>query len=142
MAVIDVGATLADPSNPLIIDRCTPHSACRHGLDNQGVRGLLGRPRTKERGRGVTTHRDCLEHRDGDPTVVLCTDERERSGDLHFDDPITALGRRHVLGRCSSPDGRSSRDCLRGDAGRCTCSVDGSRPRPGPYLVGSAGRVS
>jgi hypothetical protein len=69
------------------------------GWDNQGVRGLLGRPRTqgarRRRDRRIATG---LEHRDGDPTVVLCTDERERSGDLHFDDPITALGRRHVFG--------------------------------------------
>jgi hypothetical protein len=39
-----------------------------------------------------------LEHRDGDPTIVLCGYERELTGDLHFDEPVTATGRRHVFG--------------------------------------------
>ena len=39
-----------------------------------------------------------LEHRDGDPTIVLCGYEREPTGDYRFDDPVTATGRRHVFG--------------------------------------------
>jgi hypothetical protein len=39
-----------------------------------------------------------LEHRDGDPTIVLCGYERDPSGDLRFEDPVTASGRRHVFG--------------------------------------------
>ena len=40
-----------------------------------------------------------LEHRDGDPTVVLCGYKRElTTGDYLFQDPVTAAGRRHVFG--------------------------------------------
>jgi len=39
-----------------------------------------------------------LEHRDGDPTIVLCGYEREPTGDYRFDDTVTATGRRHVFG--------------------------------------------
>jgi hypothetical protein len=100
MAVIDVAATIKDPSNPLIIDslyatfrlqaRAGTIKACAVCWD-----ALV----PKEEGGGLTEAIAIgLEHRDGDPTVVLCTYEREPSGDLRFDDPITALGRRHVFG--------------------------------------------
>jgi len=38
-----------------------------------------------------------LEHRDGDPTIVLCGYERGPTGDFRFEDPITAVGRPHVF---------------------------------------------
>jgi hypothetical protein len=100
LAVIDVASTLKDPSNPLIIDalyatfrleaRAGTIKACAVCWDAMVPR---------EQGGGLTDAIAIgLEHRDGDPTVVLCTYEREPSGDLHFDAPITALGRRHVFG--------------------------------------------
>lgn len=100
LAVIDVAPTLRDPSNPLIINslyatfrlqaRAGTIKACAVCWD-----ALV----PKEEGGGLTEAIAIgLEHRDGDPTVVLCTYEREASGSVHFDDPITALGRRHVFG--------------------------------------------
>jgi hypothetical protein len=100
MAVIDVAPTLEEPSNPLIIDalyatfrleaRAGTIKACAVCWD-----ALVPR----EEGGGLTDAIAIgLEHRDGDPQVVLCTYERAASGDLHFDGPITAIGRRHVFG--------------------------------------------
>jgi hypothetical protein len=52
-----------------------------------------------EDGRGLTDAIAIgLEHRDADPTVVLCTYAREPGGSLRFDDPISAIGTRHVFG--------------------------------------------
>jgi len=100
LALIDVGPALADASNPLIIDelyatfrleaRAGTIRACAVCWDalvpRVGGRGLM----------------DAIaigfEHRDGEPTIVLCGYEREPSGDLRFEDPVTAAGRRHVFG--------------------------------------------
>lgn len=100
LAVIDVAPTLREPSNPLIIDalyatfrleaRAGTIKACAVCWD-----ALVPR----ESGEGLADAIAIgLEHRDGEPKVVLCTYERAESGDLHFDDPITADGRRHVFG--------------------------------------------
>ena len=100
LAVIDVARTLVEPSNPLIIDalyatfrleaRAGTIKACAVCWDT-----LV----PKELGGGLTDAIAIgLEHRDGDPKVVLCTYERDPSGGLRFDEPITAVGRRHVFG--------------------------------------------
>ncbi len=100
LALIDVALTLNDPSNPLIIDslyatfrleaRAGTIRACAVCWD-----ALV--PRV-EGGGMMDAIAIGLEHRDGDPTIVLCGYEREPSGDFRFEDPVTATGRRHVFG--------------------------------------------
>jgi hypothetical protein len=100
LALIDVAPTLEDPSNPLIIDalyatfrleaRAGTIRACAVCWD-----ALVPR---QEGGGLIDAIANGLEHRDGDPTIVLCGYEREPTGDLRFEDPVTATGRRHVFG--------------------------------------------
>jgi hypothetical protein len=100
MAVIDVGSTIKDPSNPLIIDAlyATFRLEARAGtIKACAVCWDAVVPRVE--GEGLTDAIAIgMEHRDGDPTVVLCTYEREASGEVRFNDPISAVGRRHVFG--------------------------------------------
>jgi len=102
LALIDVAPTLhvSDPSNPLIIDalyatfrleaRAGTIRACAVCWD-----AIVPR----ETGGGF---KDAiavgLEHRDGEPAIVLLTYEREPGGDYRFEEPITGVGRRHVFG--------------------------------------------
>jgi hypothetical protein len=100
LALIDVAPTLDEPSNPLIIDalyatfrleaRAGTIRACAVCWD-----ALVPR---EEGGGLMDAIAIGLEHRDGDPTIVLCGYEREPWGDLRFEDPITSSGRRHVFG--------------------------------------------
>jgi hypothetical protein len=102
LALIDVAPTLtqADPSNPLIIDalyatfrleaRAGTIRACAVCWD-----ALVPR----ETGSGfMDAIAVGLEHRDGEPAIVLLAYEREPGGVYHFEDPVTGLGRRHVFG--------------------------------------------
>ncbi|MGD0248941.1 MAG: hypothetical protein ABSB75_07815 [Candidatus Limnocylindrales bacterium] len=100
LALIDVAPTVPEPSNPLIIDalyatfrleaRAGTIRACAVCWD-----ALVAR---QEGGGLMDAIAIGLEHRDGDPTIVLCGYEREPSGDLRFEDPVTAVGKRHVFG--------------------------------------------
>jgi hypothetical protein len=100
LALIDVAPTLDEPSNPLIVDalyatfrleaRAGTIRACAVCWD-----ALVPR---QEGGGLMDAIAIGLEHRDGDPTILLCGYEREATGDLRFDDPVTASGRRHVFG--------------------------------------------
>jgi hypothetical protein len=100
LALIDVAPTVPKPSNPLIVDalyasfrleaRAGTIRACAVCWD-----ALVPR---KEGGGLMDAIAIGLEHRDGDPTIVLCGYEREPSGDLRFEDPVTAVGKRHVFG--------------------------------------------
>jgi hypothetical protein len=100
LAVIDVTPTLREPSNPLIIDalyatfrleaRAGTIRACAVCWD-----ALVPR---QDGGGLMDAIAIGLEHRDGDPTIVLCGYEREGSGDLRFEHPVTSVGRRHVFG--------------------------------------------
>jgi hypothetical protein len=100
LALIDVAPTVPEPSNPLIIDalyagfrleaRAGTIRACAVCWD-----ALVPR---QEGGGLMDAIAIGLEHRDGDPTIVLCGYEREPSGDLRFEDPVTAVGKRHVFG--------------------------------------------
>jgi hypothetical protein len=100
LAVIDVAPTMEAPSNPLIIDalyatfrleaRAGTIRACAVCWD-----ALVPR---EEGGGLMDAIAIGLEHRDGDPTIVLCGYEREPTGDFRFEDPITAAGRPHVFG--------------------------------------------
>jgi hypothetical protein len=100
LALIDVAPALKEPSNPLILDalyatfrleaRAGTIRACAVCWD-----ALVPR----ETGGGLTDAIAIgLEHRDGDPAIVLFTYEREPGGDYRFEEPVTGVGRRHVFG--------------------------------------------
>jgi hypothetical protein len=101
IALVDVAPTLTDPSNPLIIDalyatfrleaRAGSIRACAVCWD-----ALVPR---REGGGLIDAIAIGLEHRDGDPTIVLCGYERQPTGDIRFEDPVSAVGRRHVFGQ-------------------------------------------
>jgi hypothetical protein len=100
LALIDVSATLDAPTNPLIVDalyatfrveaRAGTIRACAVCWD-----ALVPR---LEGGGLMDAIAIGLEHRDGEPTILLCGYQRDLGGDLRFEDPVTALGRRHVFG--------------------------------------------
>ena len=100
MALIDVTPSLEGPSNPLIVDalyatfrleaRAGTIRACAVCWD-----ALV--PRV-EGGGLMDAIAIGLEHRDGDPRIVLCCYERDASGDIRFEAPVTAAGRPHVFG--------------------------------------------
>jgi hypothetical protein len=100
LALIDVAPTLPEPSNPLIVDalyatfrleaRAGTIRACAVCWD-----ALVPR---QEGGGLMDAIAIGLEHRDGEPAILLCGYEREITGDLRFEDPVTAVGRRHVFG--------------------------------------------
>jgi hypothetical protein len=100
LALIDVAPTLDEPSNPLIVDalyatfrveaRAGTIRACAVCWD-----ALIPR---EEGGGLMDAIAIGLEHRDAEPTIVLCGYERDLTGDLRFEDPVTAAGRRHVFG--------------------------------------------
>jgi hypothetical protein len=100
MALIDLAPTLVDPSNPLIVDalyatfrleaRTGTIRACAVCWD-----ALVPR----EAGGGMMDAIAIgLEHRDGEPTMVVRGYERSPSGGFRFESPVTAVGRRHVFG--------------------------------------------
>ncbi len=100
LALIDVAPALDEPSNPLIVDalyatfrleaRAGTIRACAVCWD-----ALVPR----QQGGGLMDAIAIgLEHRDGEPTIVLCGYERDLTGGIFFEDPITAVGRRHVFG--------------------------------------------
>ena len=100
LALIDVAPTLDEPSNPLIVDalyatfrveaRAGTIRACAVSWD-----ALIPR---EEGGGLMDAIAIGLEHRDAEPTIVLCGYERDLTGDFRFEDPVTAAGRRHVFG--------------------------------------------
>jgi hypothetical protein len=100
LALIDVAPSLDEPSNPLIVDAL--YAAFRAEAKAGTIRAcavcwdaLVPR---QEGGGLMDAIAIGLEHRDGDPTIVLCGYERDLTGDYVFDDPVTASGRRHVFG--------------------------------------------
>jgi hypothetical protein len=100
MALVDVAQTLDEPTNPLIVDAL--YAAFRLEARSGMIRAcavcwdaLVPR---NEGGGLMDAIAIGLEHRDGDPTIVLCGYEREPTGDYRFADPVTATGRRHVFG--------------------------------------------
>ncbi len=100
LALIDVGPSLADASNPLIIDElyATFRLEARAGTIRACAVCWDALVPRAEGGGLMDAIAIGLEHRDGEPTIVLCGYEREASGDLRFEDPVTAAGRRHVFG--------------------------------------------
>jgi hypothetical protein len=99
MALIDVAPGLNEPSNPLIIDSlyATFRVEARAGMIRACAvcwDALIPR----EEGGFMDAIAIGLEHRDGEPAVVLCGYQRELTGGVHFEDPFTAAGKRHVFG--------------------------------------------
>ena len=100
LALVDVSQTLQQPSNPLILDAlyATFRVEAKIGAIRAcGVCWDALVPR-QEGGGMMDAIAIGLEHRDGDPTIVLCGYERDAIGDIRFEDPVTATGRRHVFG--------------------------------------------
>jgi hypothetical protein len=100
LALVDIAPTLEEPSNPLIVDAlyATFRLEARSGMIRACAvcwDALIPR---LEGGGLMDAIAIGLEHRDGDPTIVLCGYEREPTGDFRFEDPVTAAGRRHVFG--------------------------------------------
>ena len=101
MALIDVAPSLDEPSNPLIGDAL--YATFRVEAKAGTIRAcavcwdaLVPR---QEGGGLMDAIAIGLEHRDGDPTIVLCGYQRElATGDYRFEDPFIAAGRRHVFG--------------------------------------------
>ena len=100
LALVDVAPTLQEPSNPLIIDAL--YATFR-------VEAKIGAIRAcavcwdalvpRQWGGGMMDAIAIgLEHRDGDPTIILCGYERDAIGDIQFEELVTASGRRHVFG--------------------------------------------
>jgi hypothetical protein len=100
LAVVDVSPTLRDPSNPLIIDAL--YAEFRVEAKAGAIRACAVCwdamvPRL-EGGGMMDAIAIGLEHRDGEPSVVLYGYERELNGEIRFDYPVTAAGKRHVFG--------------------------------------------
>ena len=99
LALIDVTPTLRSPSNPLILDalyatfrleaRAGTIRACAVCWD-----ALVPR----QEGGMMDAIAVGLEHRDGEPTIVVCAYERPLEGGVRFEQPVTAIGRPHVFG--------------------------------------------
>ena len=100
MALIDVAQTLDEPTNPLIVDAL--YATFRVEAKAGTIRAcavcwdaLIPR---EEGGGLMDAIAIGLEHRDAEPTIVLCGYERDLTGDFRFENPVTAAGRRHVFG--------------------------------------------
>jgi hypothetical protein len=100
LALVDIAPTLAEPSSPLMVDAlyATFRLAARTGTIRAcAVCWDAVVPRAEGGGLMDAIAID-LEHRDGDPAVVVCGYQRERSGGILFEEPVTIAGRRHVFG--------------------------------------------
>lgn len=100
MALIDVAPSLDEPSNPLIVDAL--YATFRVEAKAGTIRAcavcwdaLIPR---EEGGGLMDAIAIGLEHRDAEPTIVLCGYQRDLTGDFRFEHPVTAAGRRHVFG--------------------------------------------
>jgi hypothetical protein len=100
LALIDVAPSLDEPSNPLIVDAlyATFRVEAKAGMIRACAVCWDALVPRQEGGGLMDAIAIGLEHRDGDPTIVLCGYERELTGDYRFQDPFTAAGRRHVFG--------------------------------------------
>jgi hypothetical protein len=100
LAVIDVARSLDNPSNPLIIDAlyATFRLEARAGTI-RACAVCWDATVPREQGGGLMDAIAIgLEHRDGDPTVIVREYQMDQSGEIHFEDPVTIAGRRHVFG--------------------------------------------
>ena len=100
LTLIDVAPSLESPSNPLIIDAlyATFRLEARAGTI-RACAVCWDATVPREQGGGLMDAIAIgLEHRDGEPTVIVQEYELEPSGEIHFEDPVTIAGRRHVFG--------------------------------------------
>src|SRR5664280_1873972 len=99
LALIDVAPTLTEPSNPLILDAL--YATFRLEARQGSIRACAvcwDALVPRQNGGLMDAVAIGLEHRDGEPTIFVCGYAREPGGDIHFDDPVTSTGRRHVFG--------------------------------------------
>ena len=101
LALVDVAPSVPAASNPLIVDAL--YAEFRLEARTGAIRAcavcwdaLVPR---QEGGGLMDAIAIGLEHRDGDPTIMLCGYEREPSGDLRFEDPVMTVGKPHVFGK-------------------------------------------
>jgi hypothetical protein len=100
LAVIDVGPSLESPSNPLILDAlyATFRLEARAGTIRACAVCWDATVPRQQGGGLMDAIAIGLEHRDGDPTVLVQEYQLEPGGEVHFEDPVTVAGRRHVFG--------------------------------------------
>jgi hypothetical protein len=99
LAVVDVSPTLQDPSNPLIIDALYAEFRVEAKAGAIRACAVCWDAIIPRSGGGMMDAIAIgLEHRDGEPAVVLCGYRRGLNGEISFDDPVTAAGKRHVFG--------------------------------------------
>jgi hypothetical protein len=99
LALIDVARTLEEPSNPLIVDAL--YATFRLEARQKTIRACAvcwDALVPRQSGGLMDAIAIGLEHRDGDPTILVCSYAREPGGDIHFEEPVTSTGRRHVFG--------------------------------------------
>jgi hypothetical protein len=100
VAVVDVAPTMQNPSNPLIVDAL--YAAFRVEARAGTIRACavvwdaLVSP--EEGGGLVDAIAVGLEHRDGEPAMVLQPYQRDATGEIRFAERMMAAGRRHVFG--------------------------------------------
>jgi hypothetical protein len=101
LALVDVAPSLPAASNPLIVDAL--YAEFRLEAREGSIRACAvcwDALVPREQGGGLMDAIAIdLEHRDGDPTIMLCGYERGPSGDLRFENPVMAAGKPHVFGR-------------------------------------------
>jgi hypothetical protein len=100
VAMIDVAPTAPEPSDPLIMDSLYATFRLEARAGTIRACGVCWDARVPAvDGSGLTDAIAIgLEHRDADPTVIVCTYERDLSGDVRFAEPVSAAGSRHVFG--------------------------------------------
>jgi hypothetical protein len=98
VAIIDVANSYADPTNPLIVDAlyATFRMEARQGTIR--ACGVCWDALVPSEEGGLTDAIAIgLEHRDAEPKIVVCPYTRDFDG-IHFRDPVSAEGKRHVFG--------------------------------------------
>jgi hypothetical protein len=100
LAVIDVAPTLESPSSPLIIDAlyATFRLEARAGTIRACAVCWDATVPRQEGGGLMDAIAIGLEHRDGAPAVIVREYQMDPDGAIHFEDPVTIAGRRHVFG--------------------------------------------
>lgn len=101
LALIDVSPTLERPSNPLILDAL--YATFRVEAKAGTIRACAvcwDALVPREDGPGLMDAIAVdLEHRDGEPTIILLGYRREAGGEYSFATPVSVQAKRHVFGK-------------------------------------------